>query len=499
MFEGMDAGAVLEAAGAAHRARTWAENDELILATVWADLHPGESIHRDELALRGGARGVRPGGEGTPEVNDLAVADFGCRVEKGPVAASRFVGAALDLRHRLPRLWAKITGYQLPGWQGVQIARRTHTLTLDQARWVDGQIAEYAGTVPWGKLEDRLDAAIMTVDRDRIEEQQAARKGNRGVWVTQTDDDGLKGLYSKNDPLAINQLNATVQRLADCLPTESGTADQRRADALALLAFPLRAVEVLARHHQPELFDADLATAVDEITAETGEPVEESEVHPSLRDRPNTAPDVESAIFDAAVERLVERLNPDRLAPPAELVVHVAAESLERGHGPCRVAELGPTLLATVKDWLGHRRVRVRPVIDLNNVPPPVDCYEIPQRHRRHVQLRHPGSVFPWSTATRSLDLDHHRRYRPIMNGGPPGQTSVEALIPLARLEHRLVTHGGWRRRQPEPGTMIFRSPHGYVYLTNHHGTHDLGNSTFAHTIWETAATAARTELPKAG
>ncbi|NYE69254.1 hypothetical protein BKA15_000583 [Microlunatus parietis] len=35
---------------------------------------------------------------------------------------------------------------------------------------------------------------------------------------------------------------------------------------------------------------------------------------------------------------------------------------------------------------------------------------------------------------------------------------------------------------------MIFRSPHGHVYVTNRTGTHDLGDGPAAHSLW--AATA---------
>ena len=169
------------------------------------------------------------------------------------------------------------------------------------------------------------------------------------------------------------------------------------------------------------------------------------------------------------------------------MIVHVAAETLDDGHGVCRVPGIGPTALGVVKSWLGHHRVTVRPVIDLNDPPPPVDCYEIPTRHRQHVQLRHPASTFPWSTTTIGMDLDHIRPYLALKRGGPPGQTRVDGLAPNARTEHRCVTHGRWQRCTPEPGVMIYRAPHGDVYLTNHTGTHDLGNGAFAHQIWNLA------------
>lgn len=251
---------------------------------------------------------------------------------------------------------------------------------------------------------------------------------------------------------------------------------------MAMLADELRATEVVARHRQPDLFDADLQAAVQPAPGDH-EALEESEIHPSLRDRP-VATDHDSAIFRAAVEQLVRGLKLSDLLPEATLVVHVAAESLEQGTGACRVPGIGPTTLGTVKDWLGRCRVKVRPVIDLNDPPAPVDCYEIPRRHRRYLALRQPASTFPWSTATNGLDLDHVIPYLSRKRGGPPGQTAVDGLTPTSRTEHRLVTHGGWQRRQPEAGTMIYRSPYGDVYVTNHAGTHDLGSGSFARLTW---------------
>lgn len=500
MFESMDAGAVLEAARAAHHAQVWSGNDQLILATVWADLNPGEAIHPDQLELPGSRRAVRPGGDGTPTVNDLELPEFGAMLAKGGLATHQFVGDALDLRHRLPNLWAKITGYQVMGWQGRKIAQATRNLACVDARRVDAQVAGFAGVVPWPKLEDLVQAAILTVDPDRAERQAEQRRGQRGVWAGQTGEDGLKGLHARMEPADANRLYARIQQIADCLPP-GGTADERRADALALLGNELQATELLARHRQPDLFNDDLAAAVEPVQGEEDpdEPVEESELHPSLRDQP-AQPCFDSAVFHAAVERMLERLDPTLLLPTTHLTVHIAAETVQTGRGVCRVPGIAPMTATWVKNWLGHERVKVRPVIDLNDPPPPVDCYEIPRRHRYHALLLRPGSVFPWSTATRGLDLDHHPRYIPLMKGGPPGQTSVDALGPLARPEHRAVTHGGWQRRQPEPGTMIFRSPHDYIWITNHTGTHDLGHGTFANTIWTMVAPdSGTTELPATG
>ena len=75
----------------------------------------------------------------------------------------------------------------------------------------------------------------------------------------------------------------------------------------------------------------------------------------------------------------------------------------------------------------------------------------------------------------------------PPTTGGPPGQTAVGNLGPLARYHHRLKTHGGWNVRQPEPGTWVWRTPHGRIFLVNSTGTHPLGKSGFAQRIWRAA------------
>jgi hypothetical protein len=60
--------------------------------------------------------------------------------------------------------------------------------------------------------------------------------------------------------------------------------------------------------------------------------------------------------------------------------------------------------------------------------------------------------------------------------GGPPGQTRVENLAPMVRFGHRIKTHGrGWRHRQPVPGTYLWRTPHGYWFRVDRHGSHRLG------------------------
>jgi hypothetical protein len=170
--------------------------------------------------------------------------------------------------------------------------------------------------------------------------------------------------------------------------------------------------------------------------------------------------------------------------------VHLSAEALTAGTGIARVEDVGPILLSRLRSLLGGQcTINLKPVIDLPAGHIPVDAYEIPATLREQLLLRNPADVFPYATAvSRSIDVDHTIPYLSSDKGGPPGQTSIGNLGPQVRRHHRLKTHGGWQVRQPEPGIWLWRSPHKRIYLVNASGTHPLGDTPYAHTIWDAAS-----------
>jgi hypothetical protein len=97
---------------------------------------------------------------------------------------------------------------------------------------------------------------------------------------------------------------------------------------------------------------------------------------------------------------------------------------------------------------------------------------------RAALRLNRPTSVFPYSHTASEPDLDHTVAYVSPDRGGPPGQTRIENLGPLTRFAHRVKTHGrGWRHHQPIPGVYLWRTPHGYWFRVDQHGTHPLDTS----------------------
>jgi hypothetical protein len=158
------------------------------------------------------------------------------------------------------------------------------------------------------------------------------------------------------------------------------------------------------------------------------------------------------------------------------LVVHLPTDT-----GTCTgtaLVEIGEGRLLTqaqVAAWCGNPDVTVvlKPVIDLHT-PLSSRGYEVPDRIREHLELRDGTCVFAHCTRpARNAQKDHIAEFDP--DDPEAGPTSTENLADLCQLHHNLKTHGGWTYVMIMPGVFLWRSPHGYLFLRDQHGTHDLG------------------------
>jgi hypothetical protein len=210
---------------------------------------------------------------------------------------------------------------------------------------------------------------------------------------------------------------------------------------------------------------------VPEAKADAEEPAPEAEAddHQSLSM-------VVPPAFDAATAR-----------PRVVLHFHLAEAALRTGQAIVRPEDGDPLTLHQLMEFLRRSQCQVRsqPVLNPTAIAA-VDSYEIPAQLRAAVRARQVADVFPFRTClSQNMDLDHTERYVPMDYGGPPGQTRLDNLGPMARPAHRAVTHGGWSKHQPEPGYYIHRSPIGYVYLVTNQGTLALGRTNFSNAVWQ--------------
>ena len=211
----------------------------LRVAAHWADLHavldrsPGP-------VLPGAERLVRLGGEGTPPVAEFCLAELGAALATTTYAAGLLVADALDLRHRLPQLWARTEAGEVKPWIARKAAQTTRALTPDLAAAVDAAVAPYADRLSWGRLEGLILATSKRLDPAGAAGAERQERTELGVWLNPTSVHGTKTLFARLEAPDAIRFDAAVQRGADALAALGDTRgeDQRRAAAVGVLADP---------------------------------------------------------------------------------------------------------------------------------------------------------------------------------------------------------------------------------------------------------------------
>ena len=148
-------------------ARTQRETEVAILlaARQHAVLNDAESIPGWQLKAQGGERPRRFGGVGTPLVAEFSPASFAARLGISTYAGRELMADALDLDHRLPRLWERVQAFEVKVSYARLVARKTRDLTKEQADYVDERVAESAdGRISWSRFETLVEAAIKAAD-----------------------------------------------------------------------------------------------------------------------------------------------------------------------------------------------------------------------------------------------------------------------------------------------------------------------------------------------
>jgi hypothetical protein len=349
-------------------------------------------------------------GEGAPLVSEFCVMEFAAALGLSTDAGRSLIAHALEIAHRLPLVWARVQAGSLQVWRARRVAEQTIGLSAEAAGYVDRQVAPYAHRMGPAATERLVDQAI-------------------GLFMPQ--------LAEEIAEHAADGRHLTIDhRSVSFAGTSRISGELDLADALDL--------EKALQHGAQQLADLGI------------------EAHLDAR----------RAMALGALARGDQALDLETPAPAPhrrrlELFVHL------NGDTETAMVENAGTHLITkdqVAEWarIPGTQVTIRPVIDLNHTHT-TPGYDIPDRIRDHIILRDRTCVFPWCTRpARSADIDHIEPYE------AGGQTSTTNLAALCRRHHRLKTFGSWTYTQIEPGTFLWRSPHGYSYLRDQTGTRDL-------------------------
>ena len=238
----------------ARTARTQAKRaaaEELELALAWAHLHPcpaGETpAHWGEVDLHGEATAPLAG-PGAPWVAEFAPADLGAALAISLDAARSLVGDALELAHRLPRLWDLVRELRVPAWRARVIARETRDLSVDAALFADRLIAATPDRVGLVNAARLVQEARLWFDPDRAIADEEAALAKRGVWLRHGATPATTEISMILDTPDAELFDASVRRIAHDLHQLGDTdpLDLRRARAVGVLADPQYALDLMS-------------------------------------------------------------------------------------------------------------------------------------------------------------------------------------------------------------------------------------------------------------
>jgi hypothetical protein len=437
-------------------------------AAQHAILHNPETLDPEISKLNGHERVKRFGSHGTPLVAEFAAASLGARLGLSSYGGRVLIGDALDLLIRFPELWRRVQALEVRASYARHVARRTRemNLTLEQALYVDGRVAEAAdGRVTWTRFEVLVEAAITAADPERAREREAEAARAQFAKATRSADHGIRGFHIRAQFAVIARLDATETWFADALAAlgDDSGVDERRVKAILILANPHHALELMAAFTAWKDRPTDPPVPAAEDAAPEPDPDD---------DDPEDPVDAESgARSEGEQPRTGEKPTIDwaKLLPTIVLYIHLyGGQDTEE---IARVEGVGPVTEAWIRHHLGPQaRFKITPVLDLAGQAP-VDAYEIPDRHRKAVHLITPADTFPYATCTsRQMQVDHTEPYQHGAEEGA-GQSRVGNYGPMTTTHHRIKTHGNWQVQQPFPGIYLWRDPHGAYYLVDHTGT----------------------------
>ncbi|NPC44951.1 HNH endonuclease signature motif containing protein [Nocardioides sp. zg-1230] len=387
-------------------------------------------------------------GDGCPPVAEFCIAELGGVLGVSTTAAKKLIGQSLELRHRLPRLWAQVQAGRVPAWEARAVAETTihssPSLTKEAAAFVDAQVAAVAGKVGSAQLDRLVAEAIKRFDLAAPDPAADPEDG-----------------YLHVDPRHVT-IDSQDVHFAGTMRME-GELDI--ADALDLDRALAQGAATQAALGSTESLNARRAKALGDLA------------------RTQTALDLHTTGMGTPAK--VEAGDGDGLPVAREVVLH-AHLNAHFDEGSDEQTVFGPTgrleegqrlvLLDQVRSWCSDSRTKVtiKPVIDLNTQLA-TDTYAIPDRIREQVVLRDRTCGFPWCTRpARRCDIDHIVPHDPdAASEGleQPGPTRTDNLAALCRFHHRLKTHSAWHYEMVTPGVNEWTSPHGHRYRRDRTGT----------------------------
>ncbi len=150
-----------------------------------------------------------------------------------------WIGDALELGHRLPRLLDRLFDHQLPLWKARMVAQASRPLTPAGAAWLDKELHHRFERVGAAALKRFIDEALTRFDPDLAERRATAAAEARKVGIHPDETGtGVTDIVATVDDADAKDLEAALQKAAAELAEQGSddSLDVRRARALGHIA-----------------------------------------------------------------------------------------------------------------------------------------------------------------------------------------------------------------------------------------------------------------------
>ncbi|WP_340537221.1 HNH endonuclease signature motif containing protein [Nocardioides sp. GXZ039] len=150
-----------------------AEITKLHAVLAWASEH---TIGDQPDPMSFGECPLHLAGPGAPVVDEFAAYDLGATLGLSSESGCQYLGEALELRHRLPRLWAAVTAGRLVVWKARHIARATIALPPEGAAYVDQRLAQAVTKISLVQIRRLVEEAVLRFAPDEATEPKTDRR-----------------------------------------------------------------------------------------------------------------------------------------------------------------------------------------------------------------------------------------------------------------------------------------------------------------------------------
>ena len=167
---------------------------EILAVTEWLEQHLVDPRTSDDVAFPDYGDGeLLLAGDGAPAVSEVAVVELITTLGMSDSAGRRFVGKALELKYRLPRLWQRVLDGEVQVWRAFKVAESTMSLPLDGAAFVDHALAPFAHSLSWSQLERTIEKARALYDPEEVQRRRDADPRRFDIRTRGTGVDGFTG------------------------------------------------------------------------------------------------------------------------------------------------------------------------------------------------------------------------------------------------------------------------------------------------------------------